>query len=311
MSKKNIKNTTASILQRLKNYSSDRHEDYGLILSRYAIERFLYRLSLSAYADQFVLKGAQLFCLWTDNPYRPTRDLDLLRFGSSDIPELESIIRNVCELKIDVPDGIAYLLETIKGQAIREDNAYDGVRIRFEYRIGSVGQFMQIDIGFGDTIIPAVDECPFPSMLGFPSAQLQTYRRETVIAEKVEAMIHLGMANSRMKDFFDICKLSEEFEFDATVLRNAIEATFVRRGTDIPAGMPVVFTSEFSENQTKRIQWQAFLKKSALDTHLLDSDFSNVIEKISALISPLFQSIRSGHPFHFKWTPTTKWVPDD
>ena len=308
MSKKNIQNISASILQRLKNYAGEHQEEYGLTLTRYAIERFLYRLSQSNYAGQFVLKGAQLFRLWTDSSFRPTRDLDLLRYGSPDMAELEAIFRNICEMAIDVPDGIMYLPKTVRGQVIREENEYDGVRIRFEYRIDKVGQFMQIDIGFGDVTVPPVEECSFPSMLDLPAANLKAYSRETVIAEKVQAMVFLGMANSRMKDFFDVCKLAESFEFDGRVLSKAIQSTFSRRDTAIPSSPPLALTSEFPENQTKNKQWQAFLKRSSLESQLTRSEFTDVIQVISGFVMPVFQAINSGSDFKSKWGPTEGWI---
>lgn len=149
MSKDEKKNITASVLQRLKNYSEARKEDRGLTLTNYAIERLLYRLSISQYADQFILKGAQLFRLWSDFSYRPTRDVDLLRFGSPNIMDMEGIFRDICNIKTDIDDGIIYLAETVKAEVIREENEYDGIRIKLAFRIGRTGQYLQVDIGFG------------------------------------------------------------------------------------------------------------------------------------------------------------------
>ena len=207
MSKERKANIPASILQRLKNYSQGRKEDRGLTISNYAIERFLYRLSLSSYADQFLLKGAQLFRVWTGDYYRPTRDVDLLRFGSPDISELEQIFKEICQVKIEEEDGIIYIAESVKGEVIREENEYDGVRIKLEFRIGRTGEYMQIDIGFGDAVNPPAQEIDFPSILNMSSPRLRAYSYETVIAEKVEAMVSLGYANSRMKDFYDVYQL--------------------------------------------------------------------------------------------------------
>lgn len=230
MTDKEIRDIEASILQRLKNYSESRREDRNLTLCNYAIERFLYRLSLSDYHCQFVLKGAQLFRLWQQRPYRPTRDLDLLRHGSPDLEDLKHIISKICQVAVDVPDGIHFLPETIKAEVVREDNVYDGVRIRVEYRIGRTGQFMQIDIGFGDAIVPTSVDTEYPRILDMPVIHVKSYPPESVIAEKVQAMVTLGIANSRMKDFFDVFTLSHLFEFEGLRLVEAIRATFERRG---------------------------------------------------------------------------------
>ena len=191
-------------------------------------------MSISEYSNQFILKGAQLFRMWTNSKYRPTRDLDLLRFGSPDISELTEIFKDICNVTIEAEDGIVFLSETVRGQEIREENQYDGVRIKLEFRIGRSGQFMQIDIGFGDAVNPPATMIKYPCMLEMPAPNFRAYRPETVIAEKIEAMVSLGFANSRMKDFYDVNKLAEKFDFDGMVLKEAIRLTFKKRKTTIP-----------------------------------------------------------------------------
>jgi predicted nucleotidyltransferase component of viral defense system len=298
-----MKNIPASILQRLKNYSQARKEDRGLTLSNYAIERFLYRLSISEYSDQFVLKGAQLFRVWTDDPYRPTRDLDLLRFGSPDISELEGIFRDICGIGGEVEDGIVFLPETVRGQAIREENQYDGVRIKLEFRIGRTGQFMQIDIGFGDSVNPPAKAIQFPCMLEMPAPNFKAYCRETTVAEKVEAMVSLGFANSRMKDFYDVYKLAEGFDFDGIILKDAIKLTFEKRGTSIPNETPLALTKEFFENSAKQMQWNAFINKNSLEAVA----FSSVVEKIRVFIEPVFSAINNFGDYDFTWRSGGSW----
>jgi predicted nucleotidyltransferase component of viral defense system len=304
VSKKEITNVPASILQHLRDYSSKKHVDYGLTLSNYSIERFLYRLSKSKYADQFVLKGAQLFRIWSDIPFRPTRDLDLLRFGSADIKELVQIFQEICKTTTDIQDGIEFLPDTVRGEAIREQAEYDGIRIRLEYRIGRTGQFMQIDIGFGDTIVPAASEISFPSMLDMPSAKLKSYPCETVIAEKVEAMVSLGVANSRMKDFFDVYKLSQELEFDGKVLQHAVQSTFTRRKTSIPQEIPLAFIEELSSDKSKRGQWTAFVARAG---GLSGTNFEQVIQHIGDFIAPVFQAISKDETLNLIWKPGQGW----
>ena len=304
MSKKEVTNIPASILQRLKNYSGERLEDYGLTLSQYAIERLLYRLSKSEYADQFVLKGAQLFRLWTDTPYRPTRDVDLLRYGSADVDELIQIFQEICKIEIDVQDGIEFLPETVRGEAIRDQAEYDGIRIKLKYRIGNTGQFIQIDVGFGDAIIPPASKIEFPSILDMPSATLKSYSRETVVAEKVEAMVSLGIANSRMKDFFDVYLLSQDFEFDGEILQVAIASTFARRKTAIPKDTALAFTKEFSDDPTKQAQWKAF---SGRVDGLSGVGFEQVIHSIAEFVAPVFQAISNAEQFRLTWKAKHGW----
>ena len=287
MSKGQKINIPASILQRLKNYSQERKEDRGLTISNYAIERFLYRLGLSPYADQFILKGAQLFRIWTGDDYRPTRDVDLLRFGNPDISELEQIFREMCQVETDVEDGIVYNAESVKAEAIREENEYDGVRIKIEFRIGRTGEFMQIDIGFGDAVNPPAQEIVFPSILKMSSPKLRAYSHETVIAEKVEAMVSLGYANSRMKDFYDVYQLSRKYEFDDRLLTEAVRSTFERRQTEIPDDPPVAFTNEFYDDPVKIIQWNAFIRKNALE----ELGLSSVAGAIEKFIMPILKLI--------------------
>ena len=304
MAEREPKNITASILQRLKNYSEARKEDRRLTITNYAIERLLYRFSISQYASQFVLKGAQLFRIWTDMPYRPTRDLDLLRFGGPDVTELEEIIRQVCMVESDIQDGIIFLPETVRGQTIREKNKYDGVRVKLEYRIGKAGEFIQIDIGFGDSINPPATEVWYPSILNMPSAKLRAYCQDTVIAEKVEAMITLGYVNSRMKDFYDVYIFSKNFHYKGKMLKDTIQYTFARRETEIPNKLPVAFSNEFSQDLLKRKQWNAFINKSLLDP----IDFTNVIETIRVFIHPVFTALIDSNDFPLDWMPGKGWT---
>ena len=306
MAKKEITNIQMSILQRLKNYSEAQREDRNLTLCNYAIERFLYRLSISQYASQFVLKGAQLFRLWHKTPYRPTRDLDLLRYGTPDIQELKKIFADVCQIESDVKDGIEFLADTIKAEAIREDSIYDGIRIKLQYRIGKTGQFIQIDIGFGDATVPPPKDKAFPSMLDMPEITVKAYSPELAIAEKVEAMVTLGIANSRMKDFFDVFKLCQTLEYDGMLLTEAVRATFERRQTKIPATAPLALTQSFANDSMKITQWNAFLRK-----HLQHHDTGNlemIVERIATFIMPVFEAIRSGRVLENQWNPEQGWT---
>jgi predicted nucleotidyltransferase component of viral defense system len=263
VSKAKPSNLTASIRQRLLNLAHERKEEFQLVLARYATERLLYRLSRSPYADEFLLKGALLFQLWTGQPHRATLDLDLLGQGDDDVGRFEKVFREVCATAVE-DDGLIFLPGHIHGQEIRENQQYAGVRIHGLAKLGAAKVQLQIDIGFGDAVTPKPQKVQYPSLLGLPTATMRAYPKETVVAEKLEAMVSLGIANSRMKDFYDIWVLSSKFDFDGDVLPKAIRATFKRRGTAIPAQPPVAFTAEFFGDVSKTAQWRAYVRRGRL-----------------------------------------------
>jgi len=303
--KRAITNIAASVRQRLYNRARERGENFNLVIPRYAVERLLYRLSQSHYADEFVLKGAQLFHVWIDSPHRATRDLDLLRYGDSAIPELEEIFRNICRQSVEEPDGIVFLSDTVHGEQIREQAEYVGVRIRFAYRLGEIKGTLQIDVGFGDVVTPAPKFVDFPSLLDFPAPRLKAYARETMIAEKFQAMVELGINNSRMKDFFDLSMLADTFDFDGDTLCRAIAATFKRRQIALPNEVPLALTPDFANDQNKQIQWQAFLNKNRLQPG--NADFGAVIETIRKFLMPPILSLIDGQKFRKTWAPGGGW----
>jgi predicted nucleotidyltransferase component of viral defense system len=254
VSREKPRNLAASVRQRLFNRAQERHEDFGLVLTKYGLERFLYRLSESKYRDQFVLKGALLFELWTHRPYRPTRDLDLEGRGENSIPRIKRLFAEIIGQAV-ADDGLVFDPESLHVARIKEDQEYEGLRVNFVARLERAKIHIQVDVGFGDVILPPPQETAYPAMLDFPSAHLLAYPRETVIAEKLEALVKLGIANTRMKDFYDLWMLSREFAFDGTLLSDAIKATFKRRRTEIPADTPLALTDEFSRDSQKAKQW--------------------------------------------------------
>jgi hypothetical protein len=250
--------SAASVRQRLLKLATERKEDFGLVLTRYGLERFLYRLSVSPHRDSFVLKGALLLQLWTAETYRPTRDLDLLGRGISNI-SYRKIFSDVCSQKVE-EDGLMFLPDTIRVERIPDDEAYEGVRVRVEHRLAMCA-FLQIHVGLGDAIVPASEELEYPTLLKFPAPKLHSYSKESVVAEKFEAMVKLGMANSRMKDFYDVWVLARRFEFESGILTAAIQATFETRRTTLPESSPLALQADFYELPSKQTQWRAFLKK--------------------------------------------------
>jgi predicted nucleotidyltransferase component of viral defense system len=284
--KKAVVNLPASVRQRLLNLASERKEDFGLVLSRYGLERFLYRLSTSPYRDLFVLKGALLLQVWTGETYRPTRDLDLLGKGMPNL-NYKKILSDVCSQDVE-DDGLTFLSETIRVERIRDEEAYEGVRVLLEARLGTVRIPLRIDVGFGDAIIPAPEELEFPTLLRFPAPKLNAYPKESVVAEKFEAIVKLGMANSRMKDFYDLWVLAQRFQFESATLAAAIQATFARRKTVLPTSMPLALQAEFYKLPSKQTQWKAFLRKSALKT---ESTMEETIRVIREFVMPVVQEI--------------------
>jgi len=285
MTRKQPKNIAASVRQRLLALSRERKEDFGFVLTRYALERFLYRLSMSTYQDKFLLKGAMLFALWTNIPHRATRDIDLLGFGNADIAELENIFKELCILKVN-DDGVAFLPETVKGQDIRAEKTYSGIRITLLARIEQARCPIQIDIGFGDAVTPQAEQAEYHGLLNFPAPRLNVYPVYTVIAEKLEAMVSLDFANSRMKDFYDVWMLIRHAELDQDTLHRAILATFTRRGTSLPDGNIPSLSAAFANEKAK--QWTAFLSKNSFEY----IEFPVVIGALYDFFAPVLKAAR-------------------
>jgi predicted nucleotidyltransferase component of viral defense system len=288
----------------LLNLATERKEDFGLVLTRYGLERFLYRLSVSPHRDSFVLKGAMLLQLWTAEMYRPTRDLDLLGRGVSNT-SYRKIFSEVCSQEVE-DDGLTFLPDTIRVERIRDDEAYEGVRVRLEARLGKVRIALQIDVSLGDAIVPASEELEYPTLLKFPAPKLHAYSKESVVAEKFEAMVKLGVANSRMKDFYDLWVLAQRFEFDSATLAAAIQATFKTRRTTLPAS-PLALQADFYELPAKQTQWRAFLRKSGLKA---ESSLEGIIEVIREFVMPVLDGILKGNAEKKLWQPGGPWRKD-
>lgn len=271
---KPVQNLGASIRARLLKYARAYDQSFELVLIRFALERLLYRLSQSAHADRFILKGAMLLAVWFDDPTRPTRDLDLLGFGEADSEAMLATFRDILSAEVD--DGITFDVDSIKIDRIREQLEYGGVRLRADAHVGGARVRASIDIGFGDALEPGVEELDYPVLLDLPVPKLRAYAQETVIAEKFQAMVLLGRANSRMKDFYDIWLLTRSFTFDPNRVARAIAATFARRKTPIPLELPDALTDGFAGDPAKLAQWAAFTR--GIET--APADLGQVIEEI-------------------------------
>lgn len=246
-------NMGASVRARLLTLANERKQPFQVLLTRYVLERLLYRLSSSAHRDRFVLKGAVLLTSWFTDPLRPTQDLDLLGFGSSDADAMLAIFRDVCALPAE--DGVTFDVADLSVDLIREELEYGGLRLKTFATIDGARVRVVVDIGFGDAV--EATEIVLPVLLDLPAPRLRAYTPESVIAEKFQAMVVLGRANSRMKDFYDIWALSKSQPFGDELAR-AIRATFDRRKTVIPITPPDCLTPEFAADQTKQQQWISF-----------------------------------------------------
>lgn len=298
------KNVTASVHQRLLNLSRQRGIAFNRLMLLFAIERLLYRLSISDYADRFVLKGAILFMIWSESDFRPTRDLDLLGFGDSSNEALLSIFQHLCQQQV-IDDGLTYEPQSVHVSAILVDQEYQGQRIELMGRLGSARIPLQIDVGFGDVIWPPPIAAEYPTLLDFPSPQVRIYSRESVIAEKFHAMVTLDLTNSRMKDFYDIWTLLHQFTFDGVLLTQAIDSTFGQRGTPLPIEAPLALTTAFSENPMKVTQWQAFLRRNQLEVG--GASFAEVVAAIARFLLPPMQALATATPFTASWSVETGW----
>lgn len=284
---KEIVNLPASVRARLLELSKATGQTFELILTRFALERLLYRLSKSQYAERFVLKGAMLLTTWFDDPTRPTRDIDLLGFGDPDSEEMLQTFREI--MQVEVEDGIVFEPDGLVVDRIREDDRYGGVRLRARATLAGARIAVAIDIGFGDAIEPGLEQLVYPTLLDFPAPQLRSYAQETVIAEKFQAMVDLGRANSRMKDFYDIWLLAKSFRFEDDRLARAIAATFARRQTSIPAELPDALSAEFAADVAKARQWKAFIEDLAVDPGTL----GNVVGELAESLMPHAERARA------------------
>jgi predicted nucleotidyltransferase component of viral defense system len=277
---KPVRNIGASVRARLLALSRAKGRPLDLLLTRYALERLLYRLSVSPYRDRFVLKGAMLITTWFDDPHRATRDVDLLGYGDPSPEPMLATFREIACIAAD--DGLAFDTEGLRVDLIREDLEYGGLRLRTTAALAGARIGVVIDIGFGDAVEPGIEEIDLPVLLDLPAPHLRAYSRETVIAEKFQAMIAFGRANSRMKDFYDVWVLAKSYEFNGDRLAQAIAATFDRRRTPLPDALPDALTAEFARDEAKRRQWSAFSADLAIAT----GPFEDVIEDLATFLMP-------------------------
>lgn len=309
MSRKQPADLAASVRQRLLNVAKANREELQLVLTRYGVERLLYRLGRTPAAERFVLKGAVLFYVWEGHPHRPTRDVDFLGYGDASTDAVAGVFRAVCDANAE-PDGLTFLAESVATEPIRDAQEYGGVRLTLVAMLGSARIPLQIDVGFGDAVTPAAELAEFPTLLDFPAPRVRAYPAETVVAEKLQAMVALGIANTRMKDFYDVWVLSERRRFEGQQLAEAIAATFARRGTPLPSAdaLPLALTEMFGRDADKQRQWRAFLMRGRLRD--APADLQTVVERIAGLVVPPASGARRGEEFRSIWSPGSGWTSE-
>jgi hypothetical protein len=298
-----LRNIAASVHQRLLNKSKESARPFNELFQYYAIERFLYRLSRSSYADKFILKGALMLMVWEVPAFRSTMDIDMLGKMENSTDAIIAMVREVCLQEVE-PDGIVFDPNSIRGQIITEEADYEGVRVHFRGSLDNARITIQIDVGFGDIVIPSPELMAYPTILDLPAPQIHGYSKESTIAEKFEAMVRLGIMNSRMKDFWDIRLLSRRFDFDGKTLATAITETFAARHTAIPPD-PVSFTQVFIQDRTKQSQWKAFLRKNRM---VGDPDtFEEAVAAVSLFLKRVIDCLVNYKTTPAIWTAPGPW----
>ncbi|MBU2622985.1 MAG: nucleotidyl transferase AbiEii/AbiGii toxin family protein [Proteobacteria bacterium] len=298
-----IKNTAASVHQRLLNKAKETSRPFNELLQHFAIERFIYRLSRSPHANRFILKGALMFSVWTGPGSRPTMDIDLLGRIDNSLKVIVAAVKDACGIDVEA-DGMTFNAETVTAVRISEDAEYKGVRSRVQGGLGNARISLQIDIGFGDVIVPDPSKITYPTLLEFPAPEMKGYTMESTIAEKFQAIVKLGVLNSRMKDFYDIWMLSRTFDFRGEILAEAVDKTFENRNTPINVE-PAAFDPSFWQDEDKRIQWQGFIRKAKLAN--APEAFKDVAESVKLFLLPLVASLAERQTFQGVWTAPGPW----
>lgn len=301
---KTVTDVSASVRSRLLNLARSTGRDFQELIIQYTVERFLVRLVESEHRDRFILKGAMLYITWNLDHKRTTMDLDLLGFGNPDLENLRKVFRQICETEVE-NDGLVFNKESVTVNPIREESVYDGVRVIVRVVLGTMPIRFQVDVGFGDQVVPAPQLAEFPALLAEQGPVIRSYSPETVIAEKFNAMVVLGMANSRMKDYFDIWMLSRSFTIEADVLREAIRQTFTKRQTALPKNKPIALSNDFFTNESKQLQWKGFLRKQ----RKLESapSLSEIVEVLRVFLLPIISGINTGVLTVKTWVPKQGW----
>jgi predicted nucleotidyltransferase component of viral defense system len=303
MTKRRVKDVAASIRARLQANAKETGRPFQEVLQYFAMERFLFRLSQSQHADKLVLKGGLMLTAWRAPSSRPTKDIDFLAKMPNDVDSVVQVVREICQQEVE-SDGLEFDIASIDGRITKEDADYEGVRVNFRATLQNARIHMQIDMGFGDVVVPSVIPMEYPTILDFEAPRLNGYSRETTVAEKFEAMVKLGQLNSRIRDFFDIWLLSRQFDFDGKILADAMQQTFANRGTEINTE-PVALTPDFASDAEKQTQWSGFCQKSRVE-HAPGS-LQEVCNAIAQFIKPVATAVQTEQPFDDFWQAPGPW----
>lgn len=292
-----------SIRHRLRNVLRERGEDVSLGLQRYASERFLYRLGRSVHRERFVLKGATLFAIW-GTTYRPTRDLDFTAYGDPDVEAVLGALREICITPDDV-DALRFEADTIRTEPIRDGSEYPGIRVHIIALLGTSRMPIQLDLGFGNAIVPGPEEVEYRTLLGDPPPRIRAYPQESVVAEKLHAMVTLGLQNSRYKDFYDMHTMATAFRFDRSTLVAAVRATFERRATPVADETPAALRATFYADAARAMQWRAYVARSGMTG--VSQDFAAIGERIGAFLQPVWDDLRVDGEVRGAWSFDGGW----
>jgi hypothetical protein len=299
----------ASVRAHLLNRAKERREEFEFTLARFAAERLLFRLGASGARDRCILKGASLLSVWHTDPYRATRDVDVLAFGPTDDEAVRSLVEEICSVPCP-EDGLRFDLSDLTLETIRPEDEYAGKRARFRAYLGNARIAVQLDLGVGDAVVIEPEEVTYPTLLSWlPTPRLRAYPREQTVAEKFEAMVSLDVRNSRMKDFHDIWALAGAFAFDGAPLGRAVAACFARRGTPWSSERPRVLTPAFYQMPEIAARWRNYLAAGAVLVPP-PNQFEIIGERIVAFLSPVRDSIISGEPLEARWKPGGPWTTD-
>ncbi|UCD15078.1 MAG: nucleotidyl transferase AbiEii/AbiGii toxin family protein [Candidatus Omnitrophota bacterium] len=302
--RKNVKNIQASVRAQLQNKAKEAKRPFAEVLQYYGMERFLYRFSRSKYANKFILKGALMFMVWQVPQRRITLDIDFSARYDNQIATIEKVIKDVCKVSV-ISDGLIFDPQIVKGQKIKEAADYEGVRVKFKGFLERSRIPMQIDVGFGDVIYPKPKIINYPVILDFPKPHLKGYPVESVVSEKFEAMVKLGLLNSRMKDFYDIWLLMRQFNFGGLKLVEALKGTFKHRKTPLPELEPLFAEEIYDKKSDRQTLWKAFLKKG--DIKYVPEELCTTAREIERFLIKPLDAIHRNQEFSKEWKSTGSW----
>jgi hypothetical protein len=297
-----------SISSRLLRAARAANVDYQVVLRRYALEQVLLRLAGSRHRDSFVMKGAFLFYAWGGEPFRTTQDLDLLGTGENSPVRIAGVFGEILSLPVEPSDGLVFDQQSLRVEAIREAERYEGLRVKALAVLGKSRITITIDIGFGDAVTPAPTRLEFPALLKTATISIAAYPPEAVIAEKLEAMVSLERYNSRMKAFFDVWALSQTNAFGMRALVTSVYSTFQRRHTAISNEVPDCLSDAFYRDSMKQAQWNGFLLRSNLTRR--PPQFFDLGTALRGFAWPVLTAAKQpGEPASLHWPAGGPWGP--